>query len=211
MRFSVEVQQEQIPELIEQLMGIAGSDVWTRRFAWLKQELRENEHMKEWLLERCGLEWTLMQVVAGGELIDASRYRLDLPGRYELAAFAAGVVAIYGQLSMDAQKRLRGQIVDGLKSDKGLSSLQHEVSTAVHLVQTGLTSPTTTLRPVEALTTSPSVTAWRLKWNARCSPATSVVGFISERKQSSFGGCGKDCSKFLVASRLAFCSESRFQ
>lgn len=137
MRFSVELQQEQIPLLISQLVGIAGAEVWERRFAWLSQELNENEHMEEWLLERCALEWALIQVITGDELRDASRYRLDLPGRYELAAFAAGVMAIYSQLSGPAQNSLRGQLVDGLKSDKGLLPLQHEISTAVHLMQSG--------------------------------------------------------------------------
>lgn len=137
MRFSVEVHQEQIPLLINQLVGIAGVEAWKRRFAWLDQELNENEHMQEWLLERCALEWALMQVIAGDELRDPSRYRLDLPGRYELAAFASGVMAIDAHLSVQAKNRLRGQLVDGLKSDKGLLSLQHEVSTAVHLVQSG--------------------------------------------------------------------------
>lgn len=137
MRFSVAVQQEQIPRLINQFVGIVGTEAWKRRFDWLRQELTENEHMQDWLLERCGLEWTLMQVATAGELKDASRYRLDLPGRYELAAFAAGITAIHSQVSTAAQNRLRGQIVDGLKTDKGLLSLQHEVSTAVHLVQAG--------------------------------------------------------------------------
>ena len=137
MRFSVEVHQKNIPSLVNELLGIVGVDVWQRRFAWLRRELNENEHMQDWLLERCSLESTLMQVISEKELGPASAYRLDLPGRYELAAFAAGISAIQGHLSAPAQNRLRGQLYDGLNTDKGLLSLQHEVSTAVHLMQSG--------------------------------------------------------------------------
>lgn len=137
MRFSVEIRQEEVPLLINEFVGIAGAAAWQKRFTWLDQELTENEYMRDWLLERCALEFALMEVVAQGELQHPRMYRLDLPGRYELAAFAAGVVAIHRQLTAAAQTRLRGQMIDGLKSEKGLSSLQHEVSTAVHLVQCG--------------------------------------------------------------------------
>uniref|UniRef100_UPI0025F8BD3B hypothetical protein n=1 Tax=uncultured Thiodictyon sp. TaxID=1846217 RepID=UPI0025F8BD3B len=137
MRFEVKILQQDIPRLVDQLVQITGVEAWRKRFTWLEQESRENQHMREWLSERCGIEIALMEAVATGELKDPASYRLDLAGRYELAAFAAGVGAIHARLSAAGKNRLRGQIVDGLKTDKGLLPLQHEVSTAVHLVHSG--------------------------------------------------------------------------
>lgn len=44
---------------------------------------------------------------------------------------------IHERLSPAAQHRLRGMLLDGLKPDNNLLSLQHEITTAVHLVRRG--------------------------------------------------------------------------
>lgn len=57
-------------------------------------------------------------------------YRSTESSSYPLFAFAAGVVRIYSKLSEKGKKRIRGMLLDGLKPDNNLMSLQHEVSTA---------------------------------------------------------------------------------
>ena len=59
------------------------------------------------------------------------------PLQYRLYAFSASIVRIYDKLSPVGRTRLRGMLVDGLKPDNNLLSLQHEITTAVHLVSLG--------------------------------------------------------------------------
>ncbi len=55
-----------------------------------------------------------------------------------MVAFAAAVTRCHAGLSEVGKKRLRGSLLGGLKTDDGLSSLQHEFSTVVHLIRQGL-------------------------------------------------------------------------
>ena len=137
MRIATELSAADAPGIVKQMVAITGSDPWLRRFAWLDREQQENEHMREWLVERCGLETALRDVVRSEELKRHGSLQLQLPGRYGLVAFAAGVTQIHSALTEAGKTRLRGMLLDGLKSDKGLTPLQHEVSTAVHLVRQG--------------------------------------------------------------------------
>lgn len=137
MRFPVEIYEADVPLLLERLLKITGADPWTKRCEWLTREVAENRHMDDWLRERCGLEWEFRESLQSGDLLGAGRFRIHNAARYELVAFAAGVTRIYEGLSAYGRSRLRGVLLDGLKEDKGLLSVQHEVATAVHLVQMG--------------------------------------------------------------------------
>jgi len=137
MRFQVEISESYVPLLLEQLLQIVGVEPWMKRFEWLAREVDENRHMSDWLRARCNIEWELGSAIANGDLVKPDTFRIRDIGRYELAGFAAGIVQIYRGLSHFGQNRLRGQLLDGLKSDKGLLSLQHEIATAVHLVRAG--------------------------------------------------------------------------
>lgn len=108
-----------------------------KRCAWIQQELSENPQMKDWLHDRCSVEWAMGEIISSGQLQTLTPGLLNGFGRYALASFAAGTVQLYENLSIGAKNRLRGQLVDGLQTDKGLLSLQHEISTLVHLVHVG--------------------------------------------------------------------------
>lgn len=137
MRFPIEVNDTEVPQLIEKLIGITGVKPWQKRFEWLANEVNGNSHMEGWLRERCGLEWTLKEILADGDLQQGRRFDLRTMERFELMAFMAGVTRVFEELSPVGQNRLRGVILDGLSTDKGLLSVQHEITTAVHLMSRG--------------------------------------------------------------------------
>lgn len=118
-------------------MQITGIEPWKRRFEWLEREAAGNLLMEDWLRERCSIEWTFSQVLRSRTLMPRQPFRLDNMAQYELVAFAAGTVRCYEHLSERGRRRLRGVLLDGLKEDKGLSSIQHEITTAVHLMSRG--------------------------------------------------------------------------
>ena len=137
MRFDIELYESDAGKLIERLFDITGLEHWTKRNEWLIREVNENGYMRDWLRARCSLEWTAGTAITTGELLGASPFAVTSNARYELAAFAAAVTQVHNNLSSSGKKRLRGMLVDGLKSEKGLLALQHEISTAVHLVRSG--------------------------------------------------------------------------
>lgn len=104
MRFSIEVHDTEVPQLLDGLIHVTGIEPWKRRFEWLMPQ---------------------------------RPFRVENMAEYELVAFAAGTVRSYERLSASGGGRLRGILLDGLKEDKGLSSVQHEITTAVHLMSRG--------------------------------------------------------------------------
>jgi hypothetical protein len=136
MRFNVEILEMEVPSLIGQMLKITGTEPWIKRFEWIVREVNENRHMADWLQERFSLEWTIGQAIKTGNWWGAgdgfSSFR-----RYELGAFCAATVNIYNALSQAGKVRLIGQLLGGLKTDQGLLSMQHEIATVVHLIQSG--------------------------------------------------------------------------
>ncbi len=136
MRFRTDIYTAEIPGLIERMLGITGPEPWVKRLEWLDRELAENPYMEGWLKDRFGLEFALQRWLVSAEQGMVSDARPDAD-TYELLAFATGVASIHPRLSAKAQKRFRGQLLDGLKSDTGLLPLQLEVTTITHLVRGG--------------------------------------------------------------------------
>src|SRR5262249_39560731 len=56
---------------------------------------------------------------------------------YRLISFMVGIVRAHQRLSARGRTRLRGMLLDGLKSDHGLLALENEIATALHLLSRG--------------------------------------------------------------------------
>lgn len=134
MRFSVEIRDTEIADLLQALMHITGTEPWDRRFEWLQREFSENPLMEDWLRERCAIEWTMREILSDPTLKPNQPFKLQTQAQYELVSFAASAVRCHQQLSESGRRRLRGVLLDGLKEDKGLLSIQHELATAIHLM-----------------------------------------------------------------------------
>ncbi len=137
MRFSIDVRDTEVPQLLNSLAQITGIEPWKRRFEWLQREASENPYMDEWLHERCSIEMTFCEALRSKSLAPQQPFKIEGLDGYDLVAFAAGTVRCYERLTERGKRRLRGVLLDGLKEDKGLSSVQHEMTTAVHLMSRG--------------------------------------------------------------------------
>jgi len=137
MRFSIQIRDTEVAELLQALMQITGIEAWKRRFEWLQREVGENALMENWLRERCAIEWAMREILSDPSLKANQPFKLQTQSQYELVAFAAGTVRCHEHLSESGRRRLRGVLLDGLKEDKGLLSIQHEITTAVHLIHRG--------------------------------------------------------------------------
>lgn len=137
MKFPTNVYDTEVLELLCGLIKITGIEPWKRRFQWLQREAGDNPLMEKWLRERCRIEWTFNEILCNQSLMPQQSFRVDGMAQYELVAFAAGIVRSYERLSESGRRRLRGVLLDGLKEDKGLLSVQHEITTAIHLMSRG--------------------------------------------------------------------------
>lgn len=137
MRFEVNLSEASIPSFVDRLLGITGAEPWVKRLRWIRREVTENPHMLDWLRSRFSMEWEFGKAITAGYFRrkDGTDHYADT--LYEIASFATGAVRIHEELSVRGRNRFCGQLMDGLKSDKGLLSLQHEVATVVHLVRAG--------------------------------------------------------------------------
>lgn len=137
MKFSIEVFDREIPALARRLFDLTGTRPWQRRFEWLDREFSENDYMHPWLRQHCAIELAMKDALESGRLAEGQQFRVETIAHYELASFVSSVVRCHQQLSPKAQTRLVGMLLDGLKEDTGLLSLQHELKTAVHLISRG--------------------------------------------------------------------------
>jgi len=137
MRFPLEIYDHEIVPMLTRLVAIAGDGPWSKKFSTLQHQFRENPFLGEWMIERHGIELKFAQLL--GREAREGRFPVEIQDhvQYELYAFAVGVVRIYDLVSRKGQTRLRGMLLDGLKPNNNLLSLQHEVLTCVHLMNRG--------------------------------------------------------------------------
>lgn len=137
MRFSIGIQDREVPSLLKRLVDITGASPWHKKFSTIQQQFEENRFLGDWIRERHGIEVKFAQLLIQERRQGGFPLQLQDKLHYELAGFAAGVVRIYEQLSSRGRHRLRGMLLDGLKPDNNLLSVQHEMVTAVHLISRG--------------------------------------------------------------------------
>lgn len=137
MRFVPEVHDTDFPRLATGFTNLVGAQRLRRRFEWLHRELAANPFMDSWLGDRCSLELTFNDILAGDRVSEFSPLRVHTEAEYELVAFLAGVMKIHPLLSHAGQRRLQGRLIDGIQTEQGLLGVQHEVTTVAHLMSRG--------------------------------------------------------------------------
>lgn len=137
MKFAIDVVDRDITELVTKFIAITGAEPWSKKFAVLRRQLRDNPFLRDWQAEHFGVELKLLQLIEEQERTGAFSVHVEDQLHYKLYAFVAGVVRIHERLCLAGQRRLRGMLRDGLQPDNNLLSLQHEILTVVHLVGRG--------------------------------------------------------------------------
>ena len=137
MRIQTDLLDTQVIDVIDRFVKITGEDPWSRKFEVLKLQLAENSLIGPWQADHHDIELKFLQLLERQQKEGVFPVEVEDHFHYQLYGFFSGVVRIYEQLSPFAQRRLRGMLLDGLKPDNNLLSVQHEVLTAVHLMSVG--------------------------------------------------------------------------
>ena len=135
MLLNPQVSSDQIPRVLATFLSITSVKDWNRCLSRITQRVTQNPLLAAYVAQMHAIEFEIAKV---HEEISANQFDLlaATPGRYELFAFMASVVAVHEHLSPKGKNRLRGMILGGLK-DGGLTSLQQEMSVATHLFSRG--------------------------------------------------------------------------
>ena len=137
MYFQPEVTEYEFPSLIRRFKEITGWHPWEKRLTWLQAEIKKSVAMPYFWRDRFELELAFATI----------HRRYKVTGRYpkknltveqqRFLSFVAVMVRCYERLSQPGQKRLRGMLLDSLKSDYGLGPLAYEMKIAAHLLNRG--------------------------------------------------------------------------
>lgn len=137
MRLEIDLHDYDVVPLLNRMIEITGIAPWNRKFESLQQQLTRNNFLREYQIQHNGIELKVYELFLEHERTGAFPVALRDQQQYELYGFAAGLVRIYETLSPAGKHRLRGMLIDGLKPDNNLLSLQHEITTAIHFVTLG--------------------------------------------------------------------------
>ena len=56
MKFPIDVYDHEIVSLLQRLLAITGEGPWLKKFGTLHQQFKENEFLRDWMIERHGVE-----------------------------------------------------------------------------------------------------------------------------------------------------------
>jgi hypothetical protein len=131
-----EAQEHSLPETYRDFIEMAGQKNISKRMRWLSERI-EQPHLRDHITFKYPIERALLTAIT-----HMNRYRYLPPTRtnptiYRLFSFLYLLVLVHKQLSDQGKRLLAGRIVDGLKSEFGLSPLESELSLLAHFANRG--------------------------------------------------------------------------
>lgn len=136
MYFEPQAVPAEIVPLFRRFVSITTWKSWKARIAALEQQVTSNPLLREYFAERYSLELEI------GRLHRILRRggKIGLPATYRETAvlsFVATVARVHQRLSPQGQRRLTGMLRSGLDAEHGLTSVEHEMGIAAHLMGQG--------------------------------------------------------------------------
>jgi hypothetical protein len=134
--FNPQAVPAELPALARRVIAITGWQPWADRLRSFNEQIKKNPIIEEYFAGRYMLE------IALGRLFDRVRrnQKLGLPKTYEettACSFIAMAARVHHRLSAVGRTRLSGMIRDGLQAEHGLTSVEHEMAIAAHLMARG--------------------------------------------------------------------------
>ena len=134
MNFPPEVTDQELPSLIRRFKGITGWSPWQKRLAWLEAGVKQTVAMPNFWRERFELELAFAAIHKRYNVTRRYPRRNLTIDHQRFFSFVSMLVRCYERLNQRGQNRLRGMILDSLKTDYGLAPLAYEMKIAAHLM-----------------------------------------------------------------------------
>lgn len=140
MRFDPDLVPADAHKLLNRFIAITGWDVWKKRFSDLDQQCSTSIFLDDFISDSLEIEMALQR---------AARYRnqrhtwpvlrpdnID-SSTYKMLGFVSITARVHQRLSPQGRARLKGMLRNGLKDDRGLSSVAFEMEVAGYLLRHG--------------------------------------------------------------------------
>ena len=137
MYFPPEVTDHEFPALIRRFKEITTWHPWEKRLTWLEAEVRKTVAMPHFWRERFELELAFASIHRRYKVTDRYPRKNLTIEQQRFLSFVATVVRCYERIDQRGKKRLRGMLLDSLKSDYGLGPVAYEMKIAAHLLNKG--------------------------------------------------------------------------
>ena len=129
-----EVTDRELPSLIRRFKEITGWSPWQKRLAWLEAGVKQTVAMPNFWRERFELELAFAAIHKRYNVTRRYPRRNLTIDQQRFFSFVSMLVRCYERLDQRGQNRLRGMILDSLKTDYGLAPLAYEMKIAAHLM-----------------------------------------------------------------------------
>ncbi len=136
MYFEPQAVPAEIVPLFRRFVTITTWKPWKARLAALEQQVTSNPLLREYFAERYSLELEIGRI----HRILRRDGKIGLPATYQesgVLSFVATAARVHQRLSPQGQRRLAGMLRSGLDAEHGLTSFQHEMGIATHLMAQG--------------------------------------------------------------------------
>ncbi len=132
-----ELESRQFTRHFHKFISITGWQPWKRRLDWLKEQVRGNAAMAHYLVDRFELELALSDIYKRRKSTGKYVIKEQIAAEYRFFSIAYMLPQVYGRLNSRGQNRIKGMLLDALKSDYGLGPLAYEINVATHLMTLG--------------------------------------------------------------------------
>lgn len=135
MRFALEIHAKDFANVLTQFIAIPGWALWKDRLARLDRARQYFEVTQKDFDDAHAIEFELARLHRRQQSTGRLPKRVDTGEFYRIASLSTSVVEMHRQLSPSGKTRLRGMLVDALKTD--FRSIEHEMHVATHLISMG--------------------------------------------------------------------------
>jgi len=90
--FEIDLYDSQVVSLLNRVIAITGPEPWTKKFAVLQHQLKENEYLREFQTGRHGIELTLGNLLSEQQRTGTFPLAVQQARQYHLYAFSASLV-----------------------------------------------------------------------------------------------------------------------
>lgn len=137
MHFTTEAVPAEVRTFVNRVISITGWEPWKRRLEWLDKQVRANPTMPFLFNERYGLEIAFAKTRRYYKKTGRYPWPPENDEQQRFFSMMAMIARCHHRLNPTGKKRLKGMILDALKSDHGLLPLAFEMKIAGQLMTLG--------------------------------------------------------------------------
>src|SRR5579863_7459687 len=138
MRFSTEVRSGEFPAVFTRFEALIGSSLWRRRVVKIREDIRGNPYLREWLREENRVAFALNAFSTGRDASGAvPSVQVQDAHQYEAVAFVVQTMSFLASVDAPIANSFVGRVRGAFANPADFRALSLEMLTATHLQRRG--------------------------------------------------------------------------